>query len=300
MSKESENFVSLKVAAEKKIHGDGVSKATYFSVKPHLVEVRPGFNRPIVRENIEQFKTAIRNGATIPPIYVTVEEGRIILVDGEHRILAVRELIAEGMDIASMSAIQFRGNDADQIAHLLTSAQGQAILPLDAGIQYLKLIRLGWTVQQIAARIGKSDTHVNSCLALAESNTDVHEHVRNGEVSGSTAAKIVKEHGSKAGAVIKEKLASAKEAGKKAVVTPKSLRPSTATPRPPAPESGPVVQVAACDRYNAPAEPTKREIAIAEAVREQCGQCALERRVPNTQLAIEQIDIIAIIKGVAT
>lgn len=213
----SPDFVSLKVAAEKKVHGEGVTKATSFNVDPALVVVEPGFNRPISRENVEQFKTAIRAGATIPPIYVSVDAGRIVMTDGEHRLIAVRELIAEGMAIPSMAAIQFRGNDADRIAHLLTSAQGKPLTPLESGLQYLKLLRLQWDVKQIADRIGRSTTHVNECILLAESNTDVQEHVRNGDVSGSTAAKIVRKHGSGAGAVIKGKLTEAKAAGKKRV-----------------------------------------------------------------------------------
>jgi ParB-like chromosome segregation protein Spo0J len=221
-----QEFVSLKVAAEKKIHGDDVAKATHFNVKPLLIKVREGFNRPISRENVEQFKTAIRAGATIPPIYVHVDAGLIELVDGEHRWIAVCELIAEGMDIPYMAAIQFRGSDADRIAHLLTSAQGQPLTPLDAGVQYLRLLRLQWPVKQIADRIGRSASHVEQCILLAESNTDVQQHVRNGDVSGTTAAKIVREHGGRAGAVIAGKLTEAKAAGKKRV-TASAMKPNS-------------------------------------------------------------------------
>src|SRR5437764_1777972 len=146
-------FVSLKAAAEDKTL-EGVGKETTFKVDPRLIEIQPGFNRPIIREHVEQLKTSIRNGATLPPIFVRVEPGRIIMVDGEHRWIAVCELIAEGMEIPFMSAIQFRGSDADAIAHLLTSAQGAGITPLDQGIQFLKLVRLQWDVKMIAARTG--------------------------------------------------------------------------------------------------------------------------------------------------
>jgi ParB/RepB/Spo0J family partition protein len=212
-----QEFVSLKVAAEKKIHGDGVAKETIFRVDPRLIEVEPGFNRPISRENVEQFKTAIRNGATIPPIYVRVDAGHIVMVDGEHRLIAVRELIAEGVEIESMSAVQFRGNDADRVAHLLTSAQGQPLSPLEAGLQYAKLIRFGWDRKKIADRVGRSVTHVEQCLILAEADSDVQSSVRAGEVSSTTAANIVKKHGSRAGQVIRDNLAEAKANGKSKV-----------------------------------------------------------------------------------
>lgn len=206
-------FVSLKAAAEDKSL-EGVGKETTFKVDPRLIEIQPGFNRPIIREHIDQFKTSIKNGATIPPIYVRVEPGRIIMVDGEHRWRAVMELIAEGMEIPFMSAIQFRGSDADAIAHLLTTAQGAGILPLAQGEQYLKLIRLKWDVKMIAARTGKSTTHIENCLRLAEANTDVQEAVRSGEVASSLAVDFIKEHGTQAGAAIKTELAKAKANGK--------------------------------------------------------------------------------------
>jgi ParB/RepB/Spo0J family partition protein len=206
-------FVSLKAAAEDKAN-PAVGKETTFKVDPRVIEIQPGFNRPISREHVEQLKTSIRNGATLPPIFVRVEPGRIIMVDGEHRWIAVMELIADGMEIPFMSAIQFRGSDADAIAHLLTSAQGQAISPLDQGIQYLKLVRLHWDVKMIAARTGKSTTHIENCLTLAEANTDVQQAVRNGEVASSLAVDLVKEHGPEAGKVIQTELVKAKDSGK--------------------------------------------------------------------------------------
>ena len=205
-------FISLKAAAEDKSN-ESVGKETSFKVDPSVIEVEPGFNRPISRENVDQFKTAIRNGATIPPIYVRVDAGKIIMVDGEHRWIAVCELIAEGMEIPYLSAIQFRGNDADRITHVLTTAQGQGISPLDQGVQMLKLVRLNWDAAAIAGRIGKSVTHVENCLTLAESNTDVQAAVRAGEVASSLALDLVKEHGTGAGAVIASELVKAKAAG---------------------------------------------------------------------------------------
>jgi ParB-like chromosome segregation protein Spo0J len=212
-------FVSLKAAAETK--AGGVAKQTSFRVDPRIVEVEPGFNRPIDRANIDQFKIAIKGGAIIPDIFVRVDNGRIIMVDGEHRLIAVKELIDEGLEIDSMSATQFRGNDADRITHLLTSAQGKGLSPLEAGLQYKKLINLGWSNQKIHERTGMSVQHIAGCVELAESNSDVHAAIRSGDISSTEARKVVKEHGSKAGEVIAKAKA---ETGKK--VTAKVLKPT--------------------------------------------------------------------------
>ncbi len=218
-------FVSLKGAAEK--GSIGVSKQTSFFVDLDLIEVEPGFNRPISRENVDQIKIAWCNGATMPDIEVRVDAGRIILVDGEHRTIAAKELRAEGIDITRLSAKQFRGSDADRIAHVVTSAQNKQLTPLDAGEQFLKLIRLGWDNAKISNRIGKSVSHVAKCIALAVSNSDVQEAVRRGDISSTLAGSVVREHGDGAGAIIAEKTKEAKTKGKKrvtgAILTQKTL-----------------------------------------------------------------------------
>jgi ParB-like chromosome segregation protein Spo0J len=222
-TKPTDSFVSLKVAAEKKIHGDGVSKVTTFAVDPRLLEVEEGFNaRPLNADHVAEMSLAWRNGAVFPPLEVRVEEGRIILVDGHHRHAAALDAITKGADIKSIDVRQFRGNDADRVAHMITSAGGLPLTPLQLGIQYRKLIGFGWTEKAVAARVGKSIEHVKNMVLLGEANSDVHQAVNAGQVSGTTAVALVKEHGSKAGQVIRDGLQQAQASGK-SKVTPKVL-----------------------------------------------------------------------------
>lgn len=219
--------VSLKVMAERKVAG--IAKQTSFRVDPRLVEIEPGFNRPINRENVEQFKSSIRSGAIIPDIFVRVDNGRIIMVDGEHRHIAVMELIAEGVEIDSMSATQFRGGDDERIAHLITSSQGQGLTPLDAGVQYKKLRDVHkWTLKKIAERTGKTAATISHAIELAESNTDVRQAVSAGEISSTQARKVVRKHGDNAGKVIADSLNNARLSGK-SKVTEKNIEGATPT-----------------------------------------------------------------------
>lgn len=228
-----EPFVSLKVAAEKKIHGDDVSKVTSFAVAPHLLEIEEGFNaRPLNPDHVAEMSLAMRNGATFPPLEVRVDDGHILIVDGHHRHAAALKAIAEGFEIKALDCRHFRGNDADRVAHMLNSASGLALTPLQLGVQYRKLVGFGWTEKQIADRRGKTGQHVKDMIQLAEANSDVHQAVNAGLISGTAALKMVKQHGSKAGAVIQEGLEQAKAAGKEKV-TPKALARSS-EPRKPA------------------------------------------------------------------
>lgn len=224
-------FVSLKVAAEQKIHGDDVTKVTSFAVNPTLLEVREGFNaRPLNTEHVEQMAISWTNGAVFPPLEVQVEDGHMYLVDGHHRHAAALLAISRGTPIRSVDCRQFRGNDADRVAHLITSASGLPLTPLQLGIQYRKLVGFGWTEKQVADRVGKTIVHVKDMIILAEANSDVHKAVNAGEVSGTTAVALVKEHGSKAGQVIRAALQEVQAEGK-AKVTPAALAKRSSKPK---------------------------------------------------------------------
>lgn len=216
------DFVSLKVAAEDK-NNPAVSKVTSFAVDPRALEVEEGFNaRPLNADHVAEMSLALRNGATFPALDVRVDAGRILIVDGHHRHAAALDAIAKGFDIKSLDVRHFRGNDADRVAHMISSAGGLALTPLQLGVQYRKLIGFGWTETQIANRGGKSVQHVKDMILLGEANSDVHQLVNAGKISGTAALKAVKQHGSKAGAVIQEGLEQAQAQGKDKV-TPKAL-----------------------------------------------------------------------------
>lgn len=225
-------MASLKAAAEDKSN-PAVSKTTQFAIDPRALEVEEGFNaRPLNPDHVAEMSLALRNGATFPPLDVRVDDGRILIVDGHHRHAAALDAIDKGFEIKALDCRQFRGNDADRVAHMLNSASGLALTPLQLGVQYRKLIGFGWTEKQIADRRGKSVQHVKDMILLAESNSDVHQAVNAGQISGTAALNIVKKHGSKAGAVIREGLEAAQAEGK-TKVTPKALARGS-SPRKPA------------------------------------------------------------------
>lgn len=227
MNNPASGAVSLKVLAERKV--DGVQKTTQFKVDPRRLEIEDtDAIRAVNPEQVAAMKIAYRNGTILPPIFVRVDDGRIIVVDGAHRTTMFKELIADGEEIMLVDAIQFRGSDADRIAHMLTSNQGLPLTSIQKGEAYRRLENYGWTPAKIAEKIGMSTAHVDQMLIIASANSDVQQAVTAGEVSASNAIKIVRQHGSNAGAVIQEQLTKAKSAGK-AKVTAKTIKGSTTT-----------------------------------------------------------------------
>lgn len=222
---ENKVHVSLKSMAEGKV--EGIQKTSQFAVDPRIVKIEPGFNaRPIDRDHVESMKESAKNGIGFPPIIVRVEDNQIILVDGHHRLTACLELIDEGTEYRRIDCMQFRGNDADRIMLMLTSAQGKPLTPLEMGFQYKKLVAFGWSVQEIAAKIGKGKQHVEDMLGLSNAPTEIHSMIKEKKVSATLANEAVKKHGSKAPSVLNDGLKKATEKGA-SKVTKKFISPKS-------------------------------------------------------------------------
>jgi len=209
--------VSLKQMAEGKT--PGIQKATYFKVRPDVVEFEAGFNLrdegPELDAHIERLYEAMKAGAYVPPIDVSVIEGRIVARDGHCRTRAARRLCAEGNEYM-LEARQLRGNDAEAVFHMLGSGSGLAYSPLQQARGYLRLLNMGRSIPAIAARLGVSRTTIENGLALAETPAAVQNMVAAGQVSATLALKTVR-------AGDTAKLTEAVKASGKAKVTAKHI-----------------------------------------------------------------------------
>lgn len=206
---------SLKALAEAK--SEGINKLTIFTVDPDAVQFESGWNGrdegPDLIEYRQRLKAAMKAGAFLPPIDVQMVDGVPIVRDGHSRTLMARELKAEGTPY-TLQARQIRGNDADMRYHMLGSAAGRPLTPLEQGRQFLLLTRLGETVAGIADRLGQHRSTIENGLKLAEMPAAVQQMVGAGQVASHTALKTVKEHGSNATEKLIEAIKTAETKGK--------------------------------------------------------------------------------------
>lgn len=225
---------SLKAIAEAKT--DGFQKATYFKIHPDKLEFEPGWNLraegPELDEHLERLYTAMKAGASVPPIDVTVEDGRVIVRDGHCRTRVAKRLVAEGIDYA-LEARHYRGNEADCVLHMISSSHGKALTPLEAGLGFQRLMRYGLDVAAIAARTGLSRTTIEKGLVLAEAPVNVQKMIAQGKVAANTAVQVIKKEGrSNSEAVLKQSLEKSESLGKTKVTAkhlPKAAKPTTKT-----------------------------------------------------------------------
>lgn len=198
----------------------GVKKTDLYKVPPEKLVEEPGFNErdyndPDVQAQIEAFAQAYAAGRYVPPLAVRIDSatGDIILVDGHQRRRGALLAIERGTTITHLECLPFRGNDADRVVCMLTSSEGLKLKPVGIARGYLRLLRMGLDVSEIARSVAKTAQHVESMLVLAEANTDVQALVNQGAVSATMAIEVVRKHGDRAGEVLGSKLKEANARG---------------------------------------------------------------------------------------
>lgn len=225
-----------------------VKRADAMKVQLEDLHEEPGFNLRDLQavdpdgvsfqDGIDALAEFIAAGGIYPPLEVRPRsEGGVWLVDGHRRRMALLQLDAQGRLPrapnketgkleAWVSIVPFEGNDADRVARIITSQQSRKLNDLEKANGCKRLAAFGWAPEQIAKAIGLTRQRVDQLLILASANTDVQQMVKAGNVSGTVAVELVREHGEGAGKVLMEEWGKAKAAGK-AKVTAGTMKGAT-------------------------------------------------------------------------
>ena len=197
------------------------SRAAVLNFDPRKLKIKPGLNArdftlPENIAHVEWLCASITEEGVKKPLEVFKEGDDVFVADGESRYRAVMMAIENGVDIQTIPCIpELRGtNDADRVLNQIVSNSGKRLTPLEEGKNIKRAIGFGMTVEQIAAKLGKSRTHVNRLLDFMEAPSDVHTLVKEGSVSASLAAEVVSGEGVSAAEVIKAAVERAKASGR--------------------------------------------------------------------------------------
>lgn len=225
-----------------------VKRADAMKLQLEDLHEEPGFNLriegPDLEASIDRLAEFIANGGQIPPLEVRPRaEGGAWVVDGHRRRRALWKLDDAGRlprtpnkdnpEIleAWVSVVAFEGSDADRVARIISSQENEKLSPLELADGYKRLKAFGWTTEQIAKKVGKTRQHVEQVVTIGNANTDVQNLVAAGQVSATTAAQVVREHGEEAGKVLGAELEKAQARGKAKVTAGTIKGPSIPKPR---------------------------------------------------------------------
>lgn len=182
---------------------DDVIKAENFKISVHKIFVRPGFNKrdlkkPETVEKIHRIKESFKAGRYVRAIEVALDRNDgVSIVDGECRytalMLANEELIAENKaPIEFMLCIPFRGNDVDQLVHMVLGNEGERLTPLEVSEVVKKLMNQHWTIEKIADELKYSRPWVEKLDFLSNVPEAVKIMIRHDQVSVDVAIGKVK------------------------------------------------------------------------------------------------------------
>jgi ParB-like chromosome segregation protein Spo0J len=208
-----------------------MGKRDLHEAKPHLLKVDPAYNvrdmeDPETIAHVRWLADSIKESGVQVPLEVRVSGEDVYVVAGHCRLAAALLAISEGHEIKTVPTILEKKytNDADRVANLVISNSGKSLTPLAVAEVVRRLLAFGWDKEKIAARLGwKSAANVEHYTTILGADSDVHQMIRSGAVAASTAAKVVKKEGSKAGATLKAAAAASKSGEK---ITAKTIRAS--------------------------------------------------------------------------
>jgi ParB-like chromosome segregation protein Spo0J len=195
------------------------------------IHIEPDFNPPgrndeDEADDEELFAFIVKNGVlSLPQLEVRPRDGGgVYIVDGHRRHKQIGRAIEAGHFAPDdrgrllIPVRQFVGNDLDRLYRIATSNKSKKMKPL----QFAEICRrahagFGQSAKQIAEGMQCSVSTVEQALVLASANHDVQQMVRDGEVSKTTAVKVVKHKGEAAGPALKEAQQAARLQGRRKV-----------------------------------------------------------------------------------
>lgn len=202
----------------------GASSRDIWQLDPAKIKVFEGLNPRVMNE---KYKAHIRSLADSivsegyyqsQPMagYVEKVSGEVYLYDGHSRLLAVKLAISEGAQIPRVPVtVSMEGLSVDDITvSLIRANSGKNLSYYESAIVCKRLIKSGFTTEEISTRTGINPQSVKARLDLMASPFKLREMVANEIISATLAIEMIAKHGGKALEQIEKAQESANEAGK--------------------------------------------------------------------------------------
>lgn len=148
------------------------------------------------KEEWKAHKESIRQHGVKDAIKIQNTREGTILVHGYRRLIAVMELIAEGVDIEFIKCEVMPVNYTEEqiLMDHITLNSGLSLTPLEESGIYQQLMNYGWTQKQIATSVGKTQGAISNTLKLASLPMRVQTYINEGLVSSSLVMHLIKHH----------------------------------------------------------------------------------------------------------
>lgn len=172
-------------------------KKDLFLIDPRNVEIQSDFNgrQTFDEEAMTQLKESIKAVGVKVPILVKKMYGtdKFALINGERRVKASMELIAEGHELRLPATI-FTGNDTDAIVSMLITNDGVKLSLVEEAEVMTRLSNLGLTQKEISAKTGRTTTQLSSLKTIQNAPQKVKKLIAENKISSTTVISLLREH----------------------------------------------------------------------------------------------------------
>ena len=127
-----------------------------------LIDESDNVRRSFSEEKLQELAASIRQRGVLKPILVRPDGERFRVIDGWRRLSAAK--------LAECRTIPVRVRDIDENAAeeemIIANLHHEDVTPLDEATSYQRLLDKGRTVDELAARLGKSKRYIYQVLTL--------------------------------------------------------------------------------------------------------------------------------------
>lgn len=166
-------------------------------VEINLDDILPNRFQPRIKfheKNINELAESIREHGVIQPIVVRKISDKYEIIAGERRYKA--SVIAGKTTIPAL-IVHLNDQDAAEVA-LIENVQRQDLTPIEEAVSYKKILDMGMTQEQLATKLGKTQSTVANKLRLLNLDEDVQEALLDQKISERHARSLLKLSGNNA------------------------------------------------------------------------------------------------------
>jgi len=174
----------------------GKSNVATYKIDPYEVIIEPGWNNRRDFTHVPELALSITELGVLQPLTVKIlSDETIVLIDGECRLQATLLANKNGAEIKWIPAFIQNKNitQAESLFNALAMNQGTPLKPIELAGAYRRFIAWKWSQADIAKRMGKSQGHVSSTLALLAASPELAHAMQEGSIGATEATVIIKE-----------------------------------------------------------------------------------------------------------
>jgi ParB-like chromosome segregation protein Spo0J len=165
---------------------------------PKQIKIKQGFNARLDfnAEKLEALAQSIFENGFYDScaIECRMEDGELILVDGERRLKATFIAIKNGMTLEKgipVMLVEAKTGEAEDVIKMLNKNQGGVPLTATEEANAIgRLVKWGWKAKKIAAHAGMTLSQVNGAIALLGVSPETMQAVEAETLAPSTAVKL--------------------------------------------------------------------------------------------------------------